>query len=102
MFPTADQIALAIVTAARIFGEDPFAVLTGELGVRTRHVVLCAMLEVFPDARRIGLSNCLGYSCARAAKEQLRSARKGKWWSEVAVDEVIGALVAPAYGEQAA
>lgn len=101
MFPTADQIAIAVVTACRLFGEDPFAVCRGEFGVRARHVTLDALLEVFPEARRTGLVKCLGYSDTVSAKGQLRAARKGKWWSEIAVDEVIGVLVANHYGEQA-
>jgi hypothetical protein len=101
MFPTADQIALAIVTACRLFGEDPFAVCSGELGMRARHVAMEALVIAFPEARRAGLGECLSYGTPRSAQGQVISAKKGKWWSDDHVDEVVGAVVAEQYGDQA-
>lgn len=102
MFPTADQIALAVVTACRLFGEDPIALCKGEFGMRARLVAFDALMAAFPDARRAGLGECLAFGTPRSAQGQVMTARKGKWWSDIAVDEVIGALVAPQYGDQAA
>jgi hypothetical protein len=102
MFPTADQIALAIVTACRIFGEDPIALVKGRSGTRARQIAFAALMEVFPKARRAGLGACLGFGTPRAAQGQTMTSRKLKWWNELWVDEVIGALVASEYGAQAA
>ena len=101
MFPTADQIATALVTASRFFGEDPIATASGEMGMRSRHVAMDALVRAFPKARRAGLGRCLGYGTPRAAQAAVITARKGKWWSDDVVDEVVGALVGDQYGEQA-
>ncbi|RWG55860.1 MAG: hypothetical protein EOQ64_15460 [Mesorhizobium sp.] len=101
MFPTADQIALAIVMACRPHREDPVAVCSGELGMRARHVAMEALIIAFPDARRVGLGKCLAYGTPRSAQGQVIGAKKGKWWSDDHVDEIVGALVAEQYGEQA-
>jgi hypothetical protein len=102
MFPTADQIALAIVTACRLFGEDPVALCKGEYGIRARLIAYDALMTAFPDARRAGLGECLAFGTPRSAQGQVVTSRKLKWWSEIAVDEIVGALVADQYGEQAA
>jgi hypothetical protein len=101
-FPTADQIALAIVTAARLTGEDPEAVLRGEYGVRARVYAMSGLLLAFPKARRVGLGECLGYPTPRAAQASVISSSNTKGWREEWADEVLGALVAPLYGEGAA
>lgn len=102
MFPTADQIALAIVTACRLFGDDPFALMRGKSPMRSRLVAYDALLTVFPRVHRAKLGKCLAFGKPRAAQAHVITARKSQWWSEVAVDEVVGALVAHQYGEQAA
>lgn len=100
-FPTADQIGLAVVTAARLLGDDPEAVIKGEMGCRSRHVVMDALMITFPTANRTSLATCLAYPTPRAGHSAVITAKKSKWWSDVHVDEVVGVLVAPAYGEQA-
>jgi hypothetical protein len=104
MFPTADQIAMALVTACRLTGDNPIAVVQGERGprARARHVAFDALIEAFPDARKVGLAKCLGYSTPATAPSNLKIIfRKLKWWRDEWVDEVVGALVAEQYGEQA-
>lgn len=102
MFPTADQIAIAVVTAAKVLGEDPEAVVHGAPGLRARHVAMDALAAAFPEARRTGLARCLGYKAPRAAQEAVVGARNSRWWNEMVADEIVGLLVADAYGEQAA
>lgn len=101
MFPSADQIATALVSAGALLGEDPIATASGEMGMRSRHVAMDALMRAFPDARRAGLGRCLGYGTPRAAQAAVITARKGQWWSDDHVDEVVGALVGDRYGEQA-
>jgi hypothetical protein len=100
MFPTADQIATAIVTACRLTGEDPIAIIEGERGhrARARHIAFDALIEAFPQAKKVGLARCLGYSTpAKAPSNLVYVFRKLQWWRETWVDEVIGALVADQY-----
>lgn len=100
-FPDGDTIARAIVEAARLYGEEPIAILRGATS-RARHVAFEALLAAFPDASRIGLARCLGYRNARNGLSQVYLARRCQWWREDHVDEVLGVLVAGQYGEQAA
>ena len=102
MFPTADQIAIALVAAARALNEDPIAVARGVAGVRSRHVALGALVAAFPDARRVGLARCLGYPTPPSAQAAVIHAKKARWWNELLVDEIVGALVAEQYGDRAA
>lgn len=104
MFPTADQIATAIVTACQLTGDDPIAVVKGARGprARARHVAFDALIEVFPAATKVRLARCLGYSTPATAPGNLVNMfRKLKWWRDEWVDEVVGAVVADQYGEQA-
>lgn len=100
-FPSADHVALAIVTAARLVGEDPLEVVGGGKS-RARHLAMEALVMAFPDARRAGLGLCCGYPVPRAAQAGVFHARRTRWWRDELVDEVLGAVVAEQYGEQAA
>lgn len=100
-FPSADKIETAIVTACALFDEDPAAVPAGTTGLRSRHIALIALRLVYPKANWIGLGRCLGYWANTSAQGAMIAARKSKWWREIYVDEVVGALVADQYGEQA-
>lgn len=99
-FPDAATIARAIVEACRLFGEDPEAMARGNAS-RARHVAFDALLTVYPAASRVVLARCLGYRHPRNGGSQLTLARQTSWWSDIHSDEVIGALVADRYGEQA-
>jgi len=101
-FPTAPQIALAIVTACRLTGDEPEALLRGDYGCTARNYAMDALLTAFPAARRVGLATALGYPTPRAGQAAVLTARKAKGWREEWADEVLGALVADLYGEQAA
>ncbi len=101
-FPTPDKITLAIATACSLTGEDPVACVQGERGIRARHVAYAALSEVYKKAGRSALAEKLGYAIPRNCMIQTIRARNQQWWNDVWVDEVVGALVADEYGEQAA
>ncbi|HEY8214687.1 MAG TPA: hypothetical protein VIG36_11225 [Methylocystis sp.] len=97
-FCTADEIATAIVAAARIEGEDPEAIARGLLGSRARWYAFAALVDRFPEndyraiALGVGIFNINSMSAARA---QLKSYRRGnapKWWDEAIVAKVASAL----------
>ncbi|WEX10317.1 hypothetical protein [Chelativorans sp. AA-79] len=102
MFPTADQIATAIVTACRLTGSNPVLIALGTEGgekARGRHIALAALVEAFPDARRTGLARSCGYRTPASAVSNLTNFRKQSWWREAWVDEVVGELVSEQYAE---
>lgn len=103
MFPTADQIATAIVMACRFTECNPILTALGtEAGekARGRHLAMAALVEAFPEARHTGLARCCGYlKSPSSARSNLKIIRRGAWWSDEWVDEIVGALVADQYGE---
>lgn len=97
-FPTADQIALALVTACRMTGESAISCALGQQS-RGRHVAFQALALAFPQARRLSLARCTGYQNRDTAQAQSIMAKRHRWWSEEWVDEIVGLLVAPLYDE---
>ncbi len=97
LFPTADQIATAIVTACRVVGDGtPVMVATGGGGGRSRAVAFDALRRAFPDARRGGLARACGFPSAidtSTVAARLAMARRASWWRDEYVDEVVGALL---------
>lgn len=88
-FPSAHQIAIAIVAAARLHGEDPVKVAFGRGGVaRARVFSYAALVAAFPDARKTGLAKAVGYSDIYPASAALNAGRKAKWWDEVAIARI--------------
>lgn len=105
MFPTADQIALAIVMACQLTGTNAVLTALGQVSQREsrgRHIAFAALIEAYPEARRMGIARCCGYRNFASAASNLPTYQKTEWWREDLVDEVVGALVADKYGEQAA
>jgi len=110
-FPTADDVARAIVAACRLTGEDPEAVARGVpgnpgrgksgLGPGARVLAMDALWTAFPVAGREGLARCVGFRNPRSGGASLSNARKRPGWREDWADDVLGAVVAPAYGERA-
>lgn len=98
-FPTADQIAIAIVESCKLAGGNPILIAMGQgmgdtaLG---RHVALASLVEAFPDARKAGLARCCGYRTPAPAVGNLKSFRQQRWWNEDHVDEVVGAVIGEA------
>ncbi len=92
-FPNADQVATAIVEAARLTGENPQLCALARGGLRCRAIAMEALCLAFPTARRPGLARCVGYPKAAAFHGWLASAKRASWWREEWVDEVVGALI---------
>jgi hypothetical protein len=89
--PTADEVSIAVVTAARITWEDVVEVVTGGRGSRARvyaHVALCV---AFPKADRSRMAGMLG---AQDNFEQtLRQAVKtAKWFDVGHVRDILARL----------
>ncbi|MES0071879.1 hypothetical protein [Mesorhizobium sp. M0058] len=101
MFPTADQIALAIVTACRFCETNPVLTALGQVSqreTRGRHIAFAALIEAFPEARKMGVARCCGYGKGVAsALGNLGTYRKTSWWREDWIDEIVGVLVADQY-----
>jgi hypothetical protein len=93
MFPTADQIAQAVVAAARLQREDPIAAVRGAPGARCRAVAYEALRSAFADARRGGLARLVGFRDATSGAVAIASAKRCSWWSDDAVDEIVGMLL---------
>lgn len=91
---TSDQIALAIVSAARVHGDDPLAIPGGEGSTRTRVLAYAALTEAFPGLVKAKAARWCGFVSQANASAHLHHARKAKWWSETALDEIVGELVA--------
>jgi hypothetical protein len=92
MFPTADHIALSIVTACRLTGDGPMATCMRQPS-RARSIAMHALMEVFPDARRESIARCCGLPKTNTIHATVGMARKSAWWREDWVDEVIGSLI---------
>lgn len=103
MFPSADQVAIAVVMACKFTDCNPALTVLGSASgeqSRGRHLALAALLEAFPDARTVGLARCCGYLRSSGnARSNLKIIRKGAWWNEEWVDEIVGTLVADQYCE---
>ena len=108
MTPTADIIAHAIVSAARLTGADPEAVARGEIDnkcgypadrtyaiARARVYAVMALYRVFPQSRRVYLAQACGVGKAGAPgfiashEQHMRSTR---WWDGEKFDRVIAAV----------
>lgn len=100
IFPTAHEISIAVVTAARLHGEDPIASVQGAEGMRGRWLATAALLEAFPGtphpwiAQSCGVS---GRSRCENSRAELRMKRfheryRAKWWSDADFEAVKAAL----------
>jgi hypothetical protein len=103
-FPTANEIAQAVIEASRHFGENPDEIANPASAMRSRWIAFDALREAYPDADRKRLAHCLCISTdaqIRSYSAVLSNYRRAPWWSDRLVDEIVGALVAEHYGEQA-
>lgn len=102
-YPTADQVALAIVEAARLHGDDALSIARGGAGSRGRVVAYAALCVAVDGVNKRAVGRCCGFRDAKgAASRALMQAQAAKWWSEEAVDEIVGQLVGDAYEEEPA
>lgn len=99
VYATADQIAHAVVAAARLTGADPvglYAVETGKHSAmaRARAIAFVALCEALPSVRRKTIEHALGYAAGSCSN--VHTYRKtASWWREDWIDEVVGAILAP-------
>lgn len=100
-FPTADHVAVAVVTAARLVGESPLDVVGGGARSRARVLAMESLKLAFPEFSWMAAARCCGYAHPRGAQAAVLQAHDRSWWRDDHLDEVVGALVAERYGEQA-
>lgn len=105
MIPTADDVAIAIVTAARLTGEDPLLVADANAELQCRHYVVHALAAIFPllPTKRLGFLVGLDEKKAiyfyRASRwsvlgyaPQSNRRDRAHWWSEGHFEAVTDAL----------
>jgi hypothetical protein len=108
-FPTAEDIARAIVASCRETGEDAVRAASGFVGdingpsIHARHYAMHALLHVFPDLPRLAAARVVGcpgkpasfYNNSWNQVVRPRSDGTGhmaKWWDEYAFARVIAAI----------
>lgn len=95
---TADEIARAVVTAARLTGYDPIKAVAGGGDVRARWFAIAALLSVFPDADCRAIGRGCGILDAMVLGDLPRSIRvrrrNRRWWDQSIVDQTTLALKA--------
>ncbi|WP_159728342.1 hypothetical protein [Methylosinus sp. Ce-a6] len=99
-FCTADEIATAIVAAARLEGEDPEAVARGVPGCRARWLAFAALVDAFPGNAYRAIAVGVGIftqSTMVGSRALLASYRRGKgpiWWDEAKIAAIRLAVTA--------
>ena len=89
-FPTADQIAHAIVAACRLTGDGPVATCMRQTS-RARHIAFAGLCEAFPEAKKTNLARLTGYAKPDQYSGHVMAARRAAWWSEDWVRQVASA-----------
>lgn len=100
--PTADQVAVAIVAAARELGADPEKIVRGIAGSGGRYVnhsiprarayAACAIQQVFPNNGATSISRWVGAPNPNSYISLLRHQRKNgiiRWWDEGIYQRVV-------------
>jgi hypothetical protein len=98
--PIDEQAAAVLDAALAMLGETADHAARGR-GV-ARYVALEALSALHPGMAKSDLAKRLGYPSPRSARSSLHTARHRIGWTDVLVDDVIGTVVAPLYGERAA
>ncbi|MEK1928512.1 MAG: hypothetical protein AAAC47_01770 [Pararhizobium sp.] len=99
-YPTADQVARAIVAACELTAENPL-MITEPSQLHARHYAFAALKKEFPNVQSVILARCVGYPQPRKGYAYSMSARHEHWWRDMITDDVLGALVADQYGDRA-
>lgn len=111
-FPTADDVARAIVAACRETGDDPIRAASGLVGgahgttIRARHYALHALLHTFPKLPRGIAAKLVGapgnpvtfYHNSWHQVVRPRASASGHmalWWNDAAYARVIDAICGP-------
>lgn len=110
--PTADDVARAIVAAARETGENPIdcamkvrsSRVSGRKGMYCRHYAMHALAELFPSIDKGVLASFVGppiqakafwYSSLEYIYRPMvlnRSRRRARWWDESAFERIIAVV----------
>lgn len=86
-FPSADDIAIAIIAACRQTGENPEDVALGSVAQRARRYAYKVLTTQFPLARKIGLAKAVGASAFEAYPYA-----KPESWFKIAVENATRRL----------
>lgn len=102
--PTADDVARAIVAAARETGEDPIDCIKRVAGRRCRHYAMHALLHVFQDLGREPAAHLVGCpalprsfwynSWHQVVKPNWKGRPQAKWWDVDVLGRVIKVIEA--------
>lgn len=103
-YPTAREVAVVIVTSARIHGEDPVLTVEGAPAARGRWLAMAVLFEAFPETSYRTISAWCGIldrtrnansRSELAFKRKHAGSPKGfKWWRDVDFEIVKSALAA--------
>ena len=101
-YASADEIALAVVTAARLTDENPLDILDPRLRPsRAKVYALAALWEAFPQCSKIAMTRGLGFGRAfqnnALAGLNAQKCRRDLKWHDEYVDEIVGVLVGENY-----
>jgi hypothetical protein len=98
-FPSADQIAAAIVAGCRETGEDPVLFIEGHPDYRARHYAHHALVHLFPNAPRGSIARCVGggryfhrSSLWYVLGHGPHRSEPAAWWADAALGRVIEAI----------
>lgn len=92
--PSANDAVQAVATARRVLpAASPQS--------RVELVAFAALAEAFPGAQRSAIAELLGLEPSWEPQSSLDRAQRQAWWREDLINEVVGVLVAPFYGERA-
>lgn len=103
-YPTADQVAHAIVAACRMFGEDPVAVAMGLKGSSGRIYAFAALSDCFPSVPAVRVAAMLGVREAGRATfaANCRFSRQRLGWHADRLSAVVVAVTRSAPSAAAA
>jgi len=100
-FASADQIARAVVAAARLLGADPLQIVakqppnvSGNPAVRARFLAFVGLRVALPECNRHAQARGVGFDSSNP-DSNVPKIMRAAWWREDWVDEVVGAILAP-------
>lgn len=102
IYPTAREVAVVIVAAARLYEDDPILTIEGANAARGRWLAIAALQGAFPETDRAWIASICGLSPgyrseqAHAEIKQKRSPGRygARWWREADLETVKAALAA--------
>lgn len=93
-FPTAREIAVAVVTAARLHDDDPVLTIEGAMGVRGRWLAIAALIDRFPGVPPASIGLWCGIRGGVLVKGALKEKLRANWWNYAHAESVAKALAA--------